>query len=241
MQDANTLELLPQDRPLPPWSVFFSPIATFNSLSQRPRWLLPLLIAAVYSTAANYYVVTRLGFVRLVARAAHANTSLDPEALLQNALAHQTQIMLIQSVSTFLGVFVTTAAIALILWLVILLFGGDTIYKNVFSVAAHAALLTIVAKETMFILAATVNNDLDSFDLDNPLATNLAFFVHLGSPAAVRIFSHLDVITISNLVLIALGLPRVARGLRPATSFMVVMLPWVIYVVVTSFITITPS
>src|SRR5262245_5102397 len=149
MQDAKSIELLPQGRPMSPWSVFFSPIATLNSLSQRPRWFLPLLIGGLYSTIVNYYVVTRLGLVRLVARAAHANTSLDPDADLQNALAHKTQVMLIQSISTFLGAFAVAAVVALILWLVILMIGGDTVFKNVLSVAAHVALLTTVARESM--------------------------------------------------------------------------------------------
>jgi len=183
-------------------------------------------------------VVTRLGFVRLVARAAHANTTLDPEAMLQNALAHKTQIMIIQSVSTFLGAFATAAAVALVLWLVILMIGADTSFKSVLSVAAHAALLTTAAKETMFVLAATVNNDLDSFDLNNPLATNLAFFAQSASPAVGRILSHLDVITITNLILLGLGLSRVSKGLKPATSFMVVIIPWAAYVVVSAFITL---
>src|SRR5262249_59642642 len=109
-------------------------------------------------------------------RAAHSNTSLGPDAVLQNALAHKTQVMLIQSISTFLGAFAVAAVVALILWLVILMIGGDTVFKNVLSVAAHVALLTTVARESMLALTVTVNNDFDSFDLNNPLATNLAFF-----------------------------------------------------------------
>ena len=219
MENIKSRELLPDAAPAALWSIFFSPLATLNSLSRRPRWLFPLLLAGGYSTAVSYYVIARLGFVRLIAKTVQASPQLDPDTVVQNALAHQTQIMLFQSISTFLGAFATASLIALILWLVVLLVGGDVVYKNVLSVSAHVALFTTVVRQTMLAVTVTVNNDLDSFDFNNPLATNVAFFVHTSSKFAARILSSLDIVTITTVVLLALGLSKVSKRLSPTAAW----------------------
>ena len=213
------------------WQIFFSPLATLNSLSERPRWFFPLLLAGIYSTIVSYYVFAQLGFLRLVSRSVQANASLDPETVMQNALAHKTQIIVIQSLSAFLGAFATALVVALILWLVVVLVGGDAVFKNVMALVAHVTLFTTVIRETMLAITVTVTNDFDTFNFNNPLATNVAFFVHSNSRFAARILSSLDIITIASVVLLAVGLSKVTTRLSPTAAWLVVIVPWAIYAI----------
>jgi hypothetical protein len=70
----------------------------------------------------------------------------------------------------------------------------------------------------------------DTFDLRNPLATNLAFFLRPSSPVALRILSALDVITLVTIVLLIVGLTKVCDRLSARAALMVVVIPWMAYV-----------
>jgi hypothetical protein len=213
------------------WSIFHSPISTFDSLSERPRWFTPLLLAAVYTTLVNYYVVNRIGFLRLMTKAAQAASSLDPQAVLQNAMAHQTQIVIVQSVSTFLGGFATALVIAMVLWLLVLLLGGDVSFRKVLAVAAHISLFTTVLRQSMLAITVTVGSDLDNLNLKNPLATNPAFFVQTNSHLANQILSSLDLFTLLTVFLLVMGLTKVCDRISRIAASLIVLIPWSIYVV----------
>src|SRR5262245_19288656 len=107
MESTIAREFIAPQKRMKFWSIFLSPIATLESLSQEPRYFLALLAGAVYSTATSYYAVSRVGLARLVTAAAKASGAVDPDAMLQNAAAHGTQIIVAQSAFTFLGGFLT--------------------------------------------------------------------------------------------------------------------------------------
>jgi hypothetical protein len=176
-------------------------------------------------------MVSRVGLARLIAIAAKSSATIDPDAMLQNAMAHQTQMIVMQSVFSFLGVFLTALSVAVVLWLLVLLAGGDTTFKNVLAVSAHVYFFTTVLKYSMLAVSLTVNNDPDTFNPLNPLATNLAFFIHAGSPAVSRILSCLDIITLATLFLFITGLSKVCDRLSRIAASVVVLVPWLLYVV----------
>ena len=231
MENVESRALLTAAGTAASWEIFFSPFATLSSLSRRPRWFFPLLLAGIYSTVVSYYVFAQLGFIRLVARSVQANSSLDPDTVMQNALAHKTQIIVIQSLSAFLGAFATALLIALVLWLLVVLAGGDAVFKNIMALVAHVTLFSTVIRETMLAITITVTSDPDTFNFNNPLATNVAFFVHSSSRFTARILSSLDIITIATVVLLAVGLSKVSQRLSPTAAWLVVIVPWALYVI----------
>jgi hypothetical protein len=208
----------------PAWlTVFTSPLATTESLNEQPQWFVPLLMAAAYSVAVNLYVIQRVGLERLMTAALQSNAAIDPQTALQNALGHQGQILLYQALSTFAGTFLTA-------WLLLIVVGQDVVFRKVFAVVAHASLLTTVIRNSMLALTTTLMRDLDSLDLRNPLATNLAFFLHPHSATAARILSSLDLLTLANLYLLAAGLTRVSQRLSPRVAAALVVVPWLLWV-----------
>ena len=211
-------------------SMFSRPAATLDSLSGRPRWFLPLLLAATYSVAVNYFVVRRIGLVRLMGAALQVNTAIDPQALLENAVAHKTEILFFQGLATFAGTLVTAFVVAKVLWLIITVIGQDVHFKKVLAVVAHVTMLTVVVRESMLALTATAMRNLDNLDLRNPLATNLAFFLHPRSPIASNLLGSLDLITLANIFLLALGLSKVSNRLSFRAACILVIVPWGVYV-----------
>jgi hypothetical protein len=206
--------------------MFSNPVAALGRLSENPSWFLPLLLAAVWSVAVNFYLVRRIGFVRLMSSTLQANAAFDRNAVIETALAHRAQILTIQWLLTFAGTFLTALVVAKVLWLVLTVVGKDVPFRSMLAVVAHVTMLTVVVKQSMLALTATVIGNLDNLNLRNPLATNPAFFFDLASPVAVRVLTSLDVITLANILLLALGLTRVVHGLSFRAACIVVTVPW---------------
>jgi len=229
--DDNVIpECQPTAAPKALWAMFVSPLATLDRLRQRPRSLLPLFVAALYATGVNYYMVNRIGLARLVTVAAKSAATIDPDAMVQNALAHQAQMIAFQSIFCFLGVFAQVLFVALVLWLLVLLAGGDSKFRNVLAVAAHVTFFTTIVKYSMLAISLTLNNDPDTFNPINPLATNLGFFFHASSRAASHLLSTVDLITLATLFLLVAGLTKVCDRLSRTAASLVVLVPWGIYV-----------
>ena len=211
-------------------SMFSNPAATLASLRERPQWFLALSAAAACSVAVNFYLVSRIGVETLIGAVAQANAAIDPQAILENAAARKTQILLFQGLSTFLGTFLTALVVAKVLWLTLTMIGEEVPFKRVLAVVAHASWLAIVVRQSMMALTVTAIRDLDRFDLANPLATNAAFFIHPRSPAAHRLLASIDLLTFLNIFLLAFGLSKMATRLSIRKAHAVVMVPWGVYV-----------
>jgi hypothetical protein len=211
------------------WSMFVRPLSTLSSLQERPRWLFPALVSGILSAAVNFYAVQRIGFIRLIEATTNARVAIDPQAIVQNALEHKTQILCFQALSTFISSFLVALGTAAVLWLLLVLCGYDMPFKRGLAVVAHVNLLSVVLRESMLILTTIFIGDMNQFDLNNPLATNIAFFVKPASPAILRLLTSLDVITFLNIALLIAGLTKVCGKLSVKTASMMVLGPWMVY------------
>jgi hypothetical protein len=217
-------------KPVSFWVMFSRPVATLESLREQPRWFYPTLFSAVISAVVNLYLIQRVGLSSLINAVAQAETVFDQEALAQNALAHRGQILFFQSAATFFSSFLIALLTAKVLWLLLTLFGYDLPFKKTLAVVAHANMLSVILREGMIAAAATIIQDPGALDLKNPLATNVAFFLHPTSPILFRILASLDLITLVNIGLLVIGLTKVAPKLSLRSASMTVVIPWVIYV-----------
>jgi hypothetical protein len=219
--------------PLSFLAMFASPLATLDALRERPRWLSPLLLSAAASTAANLYVVQRIGLARLIEAAAQTNAIIDPQGAVESVLAHQGRILCFQAASVAVNVFVLALVAAKVLWLLLTLFGFDIEYKKILAVVAHANMLPAILRACMLAITAAVIQNVQALDLRNPLATNIAFFLRPASPAAFHILSSLDAMTLSSIGLLIVGLRRVCSNLSALWASLMVLVPWMMYVGVT--------
>lgn len=211
-------------------------MATLESLREQPRWFYPTLFSALISAGVNFFLIQRVGLDSLVKAVAQNESGFDQEALAQSALAHEGQILFFQSAATFLSSFLIALLTAKVLWLLLTLFGYGLPFKKTLAVVAHANMLSVILRETMIALTATIIQAPGAFDLSNPLATNAAFFLHPASPILSRVLVSLDLITLLNIGLLVIGLTKVAPMLSHKTASMTVIIPWVAYVGVTLLI-----
>ncbi len=236
MRSSNSKESRPGERLPLCFSMFSSPGKTLASLRKLPIWFLPLLLAAGCATAANFYVILRVGFVRLIGAALKTNAVIDPQAVMDGVLARKSLVLFLQGISTFAGTFLTAIIVARVLWLLLQIVGEDIFFKSVLAVVAHVTMLMVVIRGSMLALTATVMRNPDNLDLRNPLATNPAFFFHHASPVVSRLLASLDLITFANIALLAFGLNRVSKRLSLGAACVVVITPWTIYTCITALL-----
>jgi hypothetical protein len=207
-----------------------SPAATFLSLRGHPRWFNPLLIAAVYSVAVNYYVIQRIGLVRLLSATLQTSAAIDAQAVLETALERKAQIMFFQGFSTFVSIFFTALVVAKVLWLILEVIGKNLPFKSALAVVAHATVLMVIIRESMLAFTVGMMRNPENLDLRNPLATNLAFFLHPSVPWTYRLLASLDLIILCKVALLALGLSKVSDRLSLRAACVVVLVPWGAYI-----------
>jgi len=211
------------------WSMFVRPLSTLESLRERPRWLYPVLVSGILSAAANFYVIQRIGLARTIERSLDPRSMIDPQTIMQNALEHQFQILCFQALSTFIGSFLIVLGTATILWFLLTLCGYDLSFRQSLAVVAHVNLLPVVLRACMMVLTASFLQDINRYDLSNPLATNLGFFVRDASPVVWRLLTSLDILTLANLALLIVGLSKVCGKLSLRTASILVIVPWSVY------------
>lgn len=238
MQPAAHVEKM---KPISLLSMFTSPLATFDSLRERPRWLFPVLLSAIVSAATNFYIIRRIGLIQMIRTASQSNYIIDPQAAIQNVLEHQDRILFIQTASVFVNVFAIALVTAMAFWLLLIILGYDISFRKSLAVVAHANMLPIVVKGCMIVLTAAAIQDAGSLNLKNPLATNIGFFLRPSSPVALRILTSLDAIAFANAILLIMGLTRAYPKLSARAASMMVFMCWAVYVSATLFVPLFPS
>jgi hypothetical protein len=230
MEFSRPRFLVPAFEPVAIIPMFTSPAATLAGIKDNPRWLVPLLVAAGYSLIVNLFVIQRIGFVRLMQAALQAGVSIDPQSVLDAAVARKTEILVFQGLSTCAGTLVTALVVSKVMWLILSLIGEDVSFKKVLSVEAHVVMLCAVLRGSMLAITASAIQDLNSFDLRNPLATNPGFFCRFGSPSVSRVMNALDLFTFAHILLLAVGLNKLTGRLSLRAAVILVTLAWGAYV-----------
>jgi hypothetical protein len=216
------------------WEMFFSPIATLQKLRERPRVALPVLVAAVWATIVSFYVIQTVGLRTLVEASIRATATVDPDALIAAAMQSKTQILIMQGAGAFFGTLLSVFALALFYYLLVAVVGGDVTYKAVAAVVAHVTLFLTIVKQTMIATVATLNSS--SFSFQQPLGTNLGFFIDADSQAMAKVLTSVDILSIAGLVLTIFGLRAVSDRFSGFAASAVVVLPWLVYVGARAFL-----
>ncbi len=224
-ETPSTKEIGPVGRII---GIFMSPRETFESIRQKPTWLVPFLISVFFAIVFTFLAMD------IVLK--------DQIALQQARGAPQEQI---EAQSSFQegplkyisGVFILIGT--LVSWVVIsgiFLFGGNTImggetkFKKVFSVVAWSSLIGVVGGlvKTPLILSKGTSQG---------VTTSLAILLptpELGQSGSVlyRLLTRFDVFTIWTIVLYCIGLAAIYQFTTKKAATLVLSL-WAIYIIIT--------
>lgn len=226
---------LPVPEPVPPLSepariidTFIAPSKTFTDLRRNASWWAPWLLMAIISVAFAYAVDTRIGFRQAIdnqiqhsPKVSQRMDELPPDQREQriHGQAIGTRYFMYAFPLFILIIYAIIAAI----YLGCFKFGAnaDLKYKTAFAVVVYASLPEIF-RGLLAIVSVFAGVAPDSFNLQNPVATNPGYFMQpAASPFLYGIASSLDVFRLWALVLTALGFSYAAKAKR-STAFAIV-------------------
>jgi hypothetical protein len=207
---------------------FIAPSKTFTDLRRNASWWAPFLIISVVALSFVYVVDQKVGFrkvfdniIQLQPKQAEKIDSL-PADRREKVMAQQATFTKMTSYGIPLFALLFYAVSTGLLFATIK-FGAnaDVKFKTLFALIVYSRLpeLLMSVLATLSLLAGVSS---DGFNIQNPVATNLGYFIGPDGSAVLRaLLSSLDVFTIWALVLVGIGIPCISKVKR-GTAFTIV-------------------
>ncbi len=219
-------------------NMFFAPGKTFQDINRSAAWWLPFIIMALVGLFFVYTVDKKVGFdkvaenqVRMNARAADRLDQLSPDQR-----EHQMEI---SAKITRIIAFCTPAIQLIFLLLVSLILwgsfsfgaGAQLSFSKTLAVVTYANVVGIV-KYLVAIIALYAGAASDTFNMQNPAATNLGIlFDPMQQKVLYALGTQFDIVIFWVLALAALGFPYVCK-VKKGTSFAIVFGWWLVTVLI---------
>ena len=213
---------------------FTAPSRTFDDIQQGNRsWWMPFLLTLLFSALFFVSVQTKVGWDQA------ANNLLRQNAKFQERMAQAPPGQLEKTIQTSATItkfssYATPITILLMVYLGSLMllatinfgFAGKAKVGGVFTVWMYAGLPGII-KAVLGAAVLFAGAAPESFNFKNFAPTNLAAFLNPAdtAPALYVLLTSLDVITIWTMVLLSIGLAKVA-GVRRSSGYMAVFGWW---------------
>ena len=195
--------------------VFVAPSKTFKDILRSSNWLLPLLIMAIIGMGSAFAVDRTVGYTAVAEQQMMKNSmqadrinSLTPDQR-ANAIAMSAKWTRISTYCSFIFILIFVAVHSLLLWATFNFgLGAKTTYGQVFAVVMFAGL----PKALIWVLSIVLlfsGVGLDNFDAQNPVGTNLGYY--MTSPALKALGSGLDIFGLWALALLVLGMAIISK------------------------------
>jgi hypothetical protein len=210
-------------------NTFIAPSKTFTDILRSARWWGPFLITVILSLVFVYTVDARIGFRKVtenqIERSPRASQRMDqmPHEQRNNALATQAKITRGISYGFALFILLWNLIVASLLYGTFkLVLSANLSFPATFAVIMYASLPQSL-RSLVVIGSLFAGLNPDSFNLQNPVATNPGFFLNpTDSPFLYSLGSALDVFMIWTLVLTALGISSIDKKGKLSTALIVV-------------------
>lgn len=216
--------------------VFFDPKKAFADIAARPAWIVPIILMIVIGVVATYLIGSHIGWERAM------RPMLESSKRMQQMDPQQREIVLQQQIkfapifgylATILGVPIMALVIAAVVLLMSKMGGASLKFKQMFAITSYAMLPRAIAGILLMIVIFLKNPD--EFNLQNPLAFNLAAFLDpSGNKFLYSLGTSFDLFAIWVLVLIAVGLSVASRNISFGKGLVLVAIPWLIWIFASS-------
>ena len=215
--------------------IFISPAETLADVARKPGFVAPLIAIVVGAIAVTETMLWKIGMERIVRMGIEQSgraSSMSPDQIDQAVR----QGAKIGGIFAHIGGVVIPPIFLLIvaglgLLIVNLIFGAQTKFKTVFSLVCYAYLVSLLG--SLMALAVILFGDPDHFNPQNPLPSNVGFFLNPleVSKPLYALASSADFITIWFLILLGVGLSEgTGRKVKPLSIFLVYAGFWLIWV-----------
>lgn len=219
--------------------VLFDPKKAFADIAAKPTWILPVVLSIVIGLAFVYIFTSRVGWDRYFHTLAETNTRMQQMDAQQRETQIEMQVKFGPIFGYVFGV-IGPALMALIVGAVILLMakiGGASLkFKQTFAIAAWASLPRVISGILALVVMFTKNPE--DFNLQNPLPFfNAGGFLEPPPNSGKFIYTlatSFDLFTIWVILLLAVGISAGARKMPFSKAVLLVVVPWLIWVLVSS-------
>lgn len=197
--------------------VFVAPSKTFADIRRKASWWLPFLLLLVVTLATAFVVDRKVGFERVAENNVHQSPKQE-EAMAQlppdqrAARLRATSVGLKYSIyGSFLFVLIFVAIAALLYWATLNFgMGAQTTYGQNFALWMYASLPKLLTG-LLTIVTLWFGGNAESYNLQNPVGTNPAYYLPDAAPWLKAFLSFFDVIGLWQLALLVLGVSVIAR------------------------------
>jgi hypothetical protein len=217
---------------------FTAPSKTFTDIRRSAAWWGPVIIMLIVSMGFAFAVQQKVGWEKVFENNIHQSPKqeakfdqLTPDqAALQKTIAAKVTAGI--SYGYTVVVLIITAITTLLVWVTVNFgFGGTSKYGQVYAVNMYATLV-INVKYILASIALFAGLAPDSFTLQNPVGTNLGYFLPPDLPKwLIMLAIHIDLFEIWSLVLATIGVAIVAKISRGKAAAAVIGW-WAVFVLI---------
>jgi hypothetical protein len=225
---------------------FIAPSKTFTDILRNTSWWLPFVLLVIVTLGVTVVVDKQVGFERVAENQVRQNpkqeerlASLTPEqrAAQMQGMAKGYQYT---SYGSFVFILLFVAIGAALYWASFNFgLGAQTTFKQMFAVWMYASLPRLLTG-LLAIVTLLFGASADSYDVRNPVGTNLAYYMPDSGAAVKAILGFFDLIGLWQLVLLIIGTAIVAKVSRGKAAAVVVGW-WVVGLVVSVGIAVATS
>jgi hypothetical protein len=207
---------------------FVAPSKTFTDILRSTSWWLPFVLLVLVTWASTAVVEKQVGWDRVSENQIHQNPKAEERMANLTPEQRAAQVRLSANITryvsygSFVLILLFVAIFALIYWASFNFgLGAKTTFGQMFAVCMYAGLPRLLTG-LLTILTLLFGNSADTYDVRNPVGTNLAYFMPDAGPALKAALSFFDVIGLWNLVLLIIGTAIVAKVSRGKAAAVVV-------------------
>jgi len=221
-------------------NTFIAPSKTFTDLRRNASWWGPWILISICSVAFIYTIGRQITFEQVsknqIARSSRADQfeklSADQQANQIRLSSNIVRYFAYGSPALILFYFlITTVA----LWATFKVgVGAETSFKQAYAIVMYGSLPSIIGA-ILGIISLFAGANPEAFDINNPVGTNLAYYL---DPASTGKFLHglasgLDVISVWTIVLMGIGFACTSKVKR-STAITIVAVWYLVYKLIAS-------
>jgi Yip1 domain len=217
--------------------VFFSPKATFEDIARKPSWILPASIILILSLGAVATLNQHFNWRQYMAQQMEKN----PRTAQLSTEQKQNQIEAgakYAPIAAYVSAVVLPVLGILVITLVLmgaynLMAGAGVGFGTSLAIVSHALVPVSIVSTLLFVLVLFLK-PVGMFDLENPIATNLAAFLPEDSAKwLVALAKNMDLLEFWKLMLLAIGFAELnPKKLKGGKAFTIVVSVFLVYVVI---------
>ena len=207
---------------------FIAPSKTFTDILRSTSWWLPFLLMVLVTLGTTVVVEKQVGFDRVAENQIHQNpkqeeqlSNLSPQDRAAR-MAISAKITRYFTYGSFLLILAFVAIAALLYWASFNFgLGAQTTYGQMFAVWMYASLPKLLIG-LLAIVMLLFGGNAESYNAQNPVGTNPAYFMPDAAPWLKAFLSFFDVIGLWSLFLLVIGTAIVAKVSRGKAAAVVV-------------------